>query len=315
MAFREGLRELGYVGGKNVTVVARHANADVARVPIVVQELIALPVDVLIVTPKAVQVAKEETATIPIVCTDMGNLVRDGLVASLAHPGSNLTDAYALATETNAKRLELITEVTPAIKSVAVMFDANDLRLVANAKALRTMEQSVGVTVHTFGVCDWKEIENALETMDRERMQQALMIFDNPLTELHLAAIMKRVADRLRVVSEGRDWVRAGALLTYGADYHDMWEHGAKFVDKILRGEVSAINWTPYITTDPQIMHIAVCFPGTRIPVSVVLDHLAAGETPERILAQYPTLKLEHIPAALGYPADLARERIVPTPA
>lgn len=75
------------------------------------------------------------------------------------------------------------------------------------------------------------------------------------------------------------------------------------------------MDWKPYITTDPEIMHGAVCFRDTRMPVSVVLDNLAAGETPERILDQYPSLKLEHILAAIGYAAELARERIVPTPA
>lgn len=75
------------------------------------------------------------------------------------------------------------------------------------------------------------------------------------------------------------------------------------------------MDWKPYISTDPQIMHGAVCFRGTRIPVSVVLDNLAAGETLERILDQYPSLRPEHISAALGYAADLARERIVPIPA
>src|ERR1700675_1358157 len=74
------------------------------------------------------------------------------------------------------------------------------------------------------------------------------------------------------------------------------------------------MDWKPYITTDPRIMHGAVCFRGTRIPVSVVLDNLAAGETPERILDQYPSLKLAHIPAAIGSAPDLARERIVPIP-
>jgi len=75
------------------------------------------------------------------------------------------------------------------------------------------------------------------------------------------------------------------------------------------------MDWKPHITTGPQVMHGAVCFRGTRIPVSVVLDNLAAGETPERILVQYPSLRPEHIFAAIGYAADLARERIVPIPA
>ncbi len=75
------------------------------------------------------------------------------------------------------------------------------------------------------------------------------------------------------------------------------------------------MDWKPYITADPEIMHGAVCFRGTRIPVSVVLDNLAAGEAPATILDEYPTLKSEHIPAAMGYAAELARERIVPVPA
>lgn len=75
------------------------------------------------------------------------------------------------------------------------------------------------------------------------------------------------------------------------------------------------MDWRPHIRTDPEIMHGAVCFKGTRVPVSVVLDNLAAGEAPERILEQYPSLKPEHIPAAIAYAADLARERVVPIPA
>jgi uncharacterized protein (DUF433 family) len=90
---------------------------------------------------------------------------------------------------------------------------------------------------------------------------------------------------------------------------------GHAVLQSVYLSEVIAMDWKPYITTDPQVMHGAVCFRGTRVPVSVVLDNLAAGKTPERILDQYPSLRPEHIPAALGYAADLARERIVPIPA
>ena len=179
--------------------------------------------------------ARQMTATIPIVCPDMGNPIRDGLVASLAHPGGNLTGAYALDAETNAKRLELIMETVPGIKALGVMFDGNDVSLVANSKALRSLAQSVGVKVRTFAVRDWNEIQAALGTIERDRLK-ALMIFDNPLTETHLEAIMRSAAHRVAVVSEGRDWARAGALITYGADYHDMWKHSAIYVDKILKG-------------------------------------------------------------------------------
>lgn len=81
------------------------------------------------------------------------------------------------------------------------------------------------------------------------------------------------------------------------------------------RSSEDAMDWRPFITADPEIMHGAVCFRGTRIPVSVVLDNLAGGESAETILSEYPTLRAEHIPAAIGYAADLARERVVPLPA
>ncbi len=234
-AFRDGLRELGYVDGKNVIIVARYANSDVTQMPVLLEQLIALPVDVIVVTPKACQVARQRIATIPIVCPDMNNPIRDGLVASLAHPGGNLTGGYALNTETDAKRLELMIEIAPGAKTLGVMFDGNDVSLVANANALRSLAQNAGVSLRTFAVRDWKDIEAALRTIERDRLQ-ALMIFDNPLTEVHLDAIMRHAAHRLPVVSEGRDWAKAGALIAYGADYHDMWKHSAVFVDKILKG-------------------------------------------------------------------------------
>lgn len=235
LAFREGLREFGYVDGDNIAIIARYANGDVTQMSTALEELIALPVDLLVVSPRVVQVAKQKTATIPIVCPDMGNPLRDGLVRNLARPGGNLTGGYALDTETNAKRLELMKELVPALKRVGVLFDAADVSLVANAKALRPLGESIGVNLLALGVRDWNEIKVALDAIERTKLQ-ALIIFDNPLTEWHLDAIMKTAAHRLPVISEGRDWARAGALVAYGADYHDMWKYGAVFVDRILKG-------------------------------------------------------------------------------
>ena len=118
-----------------------------------------------------------------------------------------------------------------------------------------------------------------------------------------------------------RDLLRAHALPQWG-DGGSLKPFVATFgsgsaqcyIESDFSKEVT-VDWKPYITADPEIMHGAVCLRGTRIPVSVVLDNLAAGETPERILEQYPSLKPEHIPAAIAYAADLARERIIPIPA
>ena len=270
-AFRDGLRELGYVDGQNVTIVARYANSEVTQVPVLLEQLIALPVDVIVVTPKAVQVARQRTTTIPIVCPDMNNPIRDGLVASLAHPGGNLTGGYALNTETDAKRLELIIEIVPGAKTVGVMFDGNDVSLLANANALRSLAQTVGVSVRTFAVRDWKEIQAAFSAIERDRLQ-ALMIFDNPLTEVHLDAIMRHAAHRLPVVSEGRDWSKAGALITYGADYHDMWKHGAVFVDKILKGAKPSDLPIEQPTKFELVVNLKTAKAlGIRIPESILL--------------------------------------------
>jgi putative tryptophan/tyrosine transport system substrate-binding protein len=168
LAFRDGLRELGYVDGKNVTIVARYANTDATQLPKLLDELISLPVDIIVVTPKAVQIVRQSSTTIPIICPDMGNPVRDKLVASLAHPGGNLTGGYALNTETDAKRLELMIEAVPGAKTLGVMFDGNDASLLANAIALRSLARTVGVSVRTFAVRDWIEIQASFRVIERD---------------------------------------------------------------------------------------------------------------------------------------------------
>jgi putative tryptophan/tyrosine transport system substrate-binding protein len=125
--FRNRLRELGYVEGQNVRIVARYANGDRNRLPTLLNELIASPVDVLLVSTNAVQVATATTRTIPIVSFSLGNAVRDGSITSLAHPGGNLTGMYSLGEETAAKRLELATELIPGLKRIGVIFEAGDL--------------------------------------------------------------------------------------------------------------------------------------------------------------------------------------------
>ena len=123
-AFRAGLRALGYVEGENVTIVARYANGDDAQVRPLVRELVALPVDVLLVSPSAVQAAKEATTSVPIVCANMLDAVESGLVASLSRPGGNLTGLTYQEAATDSKRLELARELVPAVRRLAVLFDA-----------------------------------------------------------------------------------------------------------------------------------------------------------------------------------------------
>jgi len=171
-AARAGMRDLGYVDGRNVTILPRYANGNVSQVLPILRELIALPVDVLFVSPKVVRAAKEATRTIPIVCPTMGNAVRDGLAASLARPGANLRGISVLGTEADAKRLELIREMVPNLRRLDVLFDATDPSLVTDLKELSTLARSVGVTVHALGVGSLEEIQAALRIIERAHTQK-----------------------------------------------------------------------------------------------------------------------------------------------
>jgi putative ABC transport system substrate-binding protein len=165
----------------------------------------------------------------------MDNAVRDGLAASLARPGANLTGISVLGTEADAKRFELIREMVPNLRRLDVLFDATEPSAVTDVKELSTLARSVGVTVRALGVSNLEEIQAALKTIERDR-PEALIVFDNALTEQYIDAIMHFAAHRLPTISEGKDWAKAGALLTYAPDYHNMWRRGATYVDKILKG-------------------------------------------------------------------------------
>ena len=235
-AFRQGLRDLGYVEGKNVIIVPRYALGDSARFPALVSELIALNVDVLFVAHTAIPAAMQLTKTIPIVAPTMDDPVRAGFAASLAHPGGNLTGLSGLGPETDSKRLEMAMEVLPGLRRAALMFEASDALTAASANQFRTFAHGVGVTLDLVGVRNLDEIETALKAMKRNH-PQALIVYASPLALLHRGRIIAGSASyNVPVISEGRDFADDGALLTYSADYHEMWKRSAVYVDKILKG-------------------------------------------------------------------------------
>jgi putative tryptophan/tyrosine transport system substrate-binding protein len=123
----------------------------------------------------------------------------------------------------------------PSLKRVAVVFDADDASDVTDAEEFRTLSQRVGVNVHILGVRDLKGVRAALKAVERDRAQ-VLIVFDDPLTDLHREPIMRFADGRIPVISDGRDWSQAGALLTYAPNFYDMWRRGAVYVDKILKG-------------------------------------------------------------------------------
>jgi len=236
-AFRRGLREFGYVDGTSVTVFTRYASGDHRRYRALLGELIGLHVDVLVVTTAAVRPALEATKTIPIVCPALGSdPVGEGLVSSLARPGTNITGLYSLGPETDSKRLQLTTETVPALKRAALLFEASDPGWINDAKALRSLANNVGVMLTTYGVRNLAEMQSAFADIDKKPVQ-ALIVFNAPLTNVYREAVMNYAAThRVPVIGEGREWAEAGALLTYSADYVDMYRQSAAYVHKILSG-------------------------------------------------------------------------------
>jgi putative ABC transport system substrate-binding protein len=233
-AFRDGLRDLGYIDGKNVTFVVRHANGDPTALHALIQELIALRVDVLWGDAPAL---KEATATIPIVSPTMGDPVRTRLVASLARPGGNVTGLSAQSYEAAPKLLELSKELIPNLKRLVLLFDDSrepNLESYINDE-FRPLAHSVGVNVRSIPVRTLQAIRAVPRTIDQER-PQAVMIWASAFTYQNRIALIGSVAHRLPVIADGPQLAEAGAVLTYSVDWFDMFRRSAVYVDKILRG-------------------------------------------------------------------------------
>ena len=234
-ALREGLRDQGYTDGKTVTILTRYANGDSERFPALLKELIDLGVDVLVVTPKAVRAALEATSTIPIISPGMVDPQKSGFVASLAHPGGNLTGLSSQGSETDSKRLGLAMELVPKLKRAALLFYAPDPDDVASAKDFQTLAHTVGIAIRVYGVRSADEIQAAINAILVDS-PQLVIVWISYFTLLHRELIFGRLAHRLPMISEGRDLAEAGALLTYSPDNFDVWKRSAVYLDKILKG-------------------------------------------------------------------------------
>ena len=236
-AFRQGLRELGYVEGKNIVIEWRFAEGKADRIPSLAAELVVLKVDVIVTSgPAATRAAKEATVTIPIVTAQDPDPVGNGLVASLARPGGNITGLSTLAPEISGKRLELVKEIVPRLSRVAVLGSSTTP---GNAQALRETElaaRALGVQLQYLDVRGAKDIEPAFRAATKGRADAVLVlqspVFINERTQLANLA----VKSRLPVIYDRREFVDDGGLICYGTNFADLSRHAATYVDKILKG-------------------------------------------------------------------------------
>jgi putative ABC transport system substrate-binding protein len=236
-SFRQGLRELGYVEGQNIAIEYRFAEGRPERLPALTAELVRLKVDVIVTGgPPAPEAARQATGTIPIVFAVAADPVAEGLVASLARPGGNITGLASISGEVVGKQLELLKEVAPKVSRVAVLQNpSND----THAHTLRQAEgaaRALGVQLHIVQVHTPPEIDAAFTAMRSQRAGGVLVLRDPLfLTQRNqVAALAAR--SRLPAVYGFREEAEAGGLMAYGASVPFMYRRAATYVDKILKG-------------------------------------------------------------------------------
>jgi putative tryptophan/tyrosine transport system substrate-binding protein len=234
--FRRGLRELGYVEGKNVVIEYRVAEGKVERLPNLLAELVRLKVDVIVTGGIVNHAAKQATTTIPIVIAFDGDPVGNGLVASLARPGGNITGLSALYPELSGKQLELLKETVPRLSRVVVIGESNNP---GNSEVLREMElaaKAFGVKLQSLDVRDLKDIETAFRAASKARAN-AVIVLAGTIVLVHRAQITTlAIKSRLPAMYPRPEFVEDGGLMTYGPSIADLYRRAATYVDKILKG-------------------------------------------------------------------------------
>ncbi len=235
-AFANGLRELGYVEGRNLMLLTRYANGDESRLPLLIDELIKLKVDVLFVSSGAIGAAKKATATIPIVCATMNDPVGAGLVTSLSRPGGNLTGVSWQSVDTATKRLELAMELRPKLTHLALLFETGNRDAQLEVEVVSNAARKAKITVVTFAVRRLPDVQAAFVSMAKS-LPQVLYVVDTPFT----TGVRERIAalaleNRVPMISEARTFAEAGGVLAYGAKVTPALKRGAYYVDRILKG-------------------------------------------------------------------------------
>ena len=271
-AFVQGLRERGWVEGQNTIIEWRYADGRMERFPDLAAELVRLKVDVIVtVAAPAARAAKQATTTIPIVALAVSDPVGQGLVASLARPGGNITGSATLFPELAAKRLALLKETLPRISRVAVLRNVANPGNVFLWKEVQVAGRTLGVTLHSGEVRGPDDFQGAFAAMIKER-PQGLLVLDDPLFFTFRTSILDFAAKhRLPAMHPFREFVEAGGLMAYSVDLADMYRRAATIVDKILKGAKPADLPVEQPTTFELVINLKTAkLLGLTIPPSVL---------------------------------------------
>jgi len=237
-AFKQGLRELGYVEGKTVLLEVRLAEGTVERFPQLARELVTLKPDVIVATSDvAIASVRRETQTIPIVMVVSSDPAAAGFVANLARPGGTVTGLSALSPETSGKRLELLREVVPELSRVALLWNPDSRGNLLDYKETEAAARSLHVELQSVELFRGEDLDRAFSTVTKGRAQALIVPVGNPIT----VARRDKVANfaqrsRLPSIYGVREYVDAGGLMSYGPSTADLFRRAATYVDTILKG-------------------------------------------------------------------------------
>jgi putative ABC transport system substrate-binding protein len=236
-AFRQGLRDLGYLEGQNIAFEYRYAGGLPDRLAWVAAELVRRPVDVIATfgTPPTLA-AKRATTTLPIVMIGIGDPVGAGLVSSFARPGGNITGNTILSTDVAGKRLQLLKEVIPSLSRVAFLWNPDNASHPAQLAEMQMVAQTLSLELLPVAVRSPDEFDAAFAALMRER-PNAFLVTNDPLHQISIGTILDFLAaNRLPGMFSTREIVVAGGFLSYGASLPDLFRRGAGYVHKILQG-------------------------------------------------------------------------------
>jgi putative ABC transport system substrate-binding protein len=237
-AFRQGLRELGYVEGKNIIIEYKNTEGKTDRFSGVAAELVRLKVDIIVAAggSAVVLAAKPATDTIPIVMTNPGDPVSIGVVASLARPGGNVTGLTSFSTDLSGKRLELLKEAVPNLSSVAVLWSPADAGNARNFKETEDAAQSLRLKLLSLGLRTQDDLDNALQSSIKDRAEALIIIRSPAYTSTGEKIVDFAAKNRLPTMFPEKLFVEAGGLMSYAPNIADNFRRAATYVDKILKG-------------------------------------------------------------------------------
>jgi len=240
-AFRQGLRELGYVEGQNIAIEFRWAEGRYDRLPGLAAELVRLKVDVIVAAgPNAIQAAKQATQTIPIVMAAVADPVAAGVVASLARPGGNITGISNMLPELVGKQLELLKEILPKVSRVALLGNPANPANAPLVQQAQDAARALGVKLQPLEARDRGEIDSAFAAITTERAGAVIVLPDTVLLDHRTRIADHAIRRRLPTVFGLSEYADAGGLLAYGPSLADGYRRAAPYVDKILKGAKAA---------------------------------------------------------------------------